>query len=83
MIPANILSRQSTIQGSGKTCKSIVGFSSQQCKKLDEKLAPEDASKPFTTAYQSYRDGGVNHLVVGNFGEFNKGFKKIIAETAI
>ena len=33
--------------------------------------------------YQSYRDGGVDHLVVGNFGEINKGFKKFIAETAI
>ena len=28
-------------------------------------------------------NGGVEHLVVGNFGEINKGFKQFIAETAI
>ena len=54
-----------------------------RCKKLDKKIAPDDTSRPFTTAYQSYGDGGVDHLVVGNFGEVNKGFKNFIAETAI
>ena len=51
-----------------------------RCKKLDEKIAPDDNLRPFT--YKSYGNGGVVHLVVGNFGEFNKGFKQFIAETA-
>ena len=54
-----------------------------RCKKLDEKIAPGDNSRPFTSAYKSYGNGGVEHLVVGNFGEINKGFKQFIAETAI
>ena len=54
-----------------------------RCKKLDEKIAPGDNSRPFTSAYKPYGNGGVEHLVVGNFGEINKGFKQFIAETAI
>ena len=65
-----------------KRVKSSAASYLNRCKKLDENLAPEDTSKPFTTAYQSYGDGGVDHLVVGNFGEINKGFKTFIAETA-
>jgi len=51
-----------------------------RCKKLDEKIAPDDNLRPFT--YKSYSNGGVAHLVVGNFGELNKCFKQFIAETA-
>jgi len=54
-----------------------------RCKKLDDKIAPGDNSRPFTSAHKSYGNGGVEHLVVGNFGEINKGFKQFIAETAI
>jgi len=53
-----------------------------RCKKIDEKIAPVDNSRPFTSAYKSYGNGGVEHLVVGNFGEINKGLKQFIAETA-
>ena len=53
-----------------------------RCKKLDEKIAPDDNSRPFTSAYKSYGNGGVEHLVIGHFGELNKGFKQFITETA-
>ena len=66
-----------------KRAKSSSASYLNQCKKLDKKLALGDTSNPFTTAYQSYEDGGVDHLIVGNFGEINKGFKKFITETAI
>jgi len=54
-----------------------------RCKKLDDKIAPRDNSRPIASAYKSYGNGGVEHLVVGNFGEINKVFKQFIAETAI
>ena len=54
-----------------------------RCKKLDDTLAPGDDSKPFTSAYKSYGNGGADHLIVGNFGELKKGFKQFINETAI
>ena len=53
-----------------------------RCKKLDEKIASEDNSRSFTSACKSYGNGSVAYLVVGNFGELNKGFKQFIAETA-
>jgi len=37
--------------------------------KLDEKIAPGENSRPFTSAYTSYDDSGVEYLVVGNLGK--------------
>ena len=54
-----------------------------RCKKLGKEIPPSNTSRPFMTAYQSYGDGGVDHLVIGNFRDLNKGFKKFIAETVI
>jgi len=54
-----------------------------RCKKIDDKIAPGDNSRPFTSVYKSYGNSGVEHLVMGNFGEINKGFKQFIAETDI
>ena len=54
-----------------------------RCKNLDDKIAPGDNSRPFTSVCKSYSNGGVEHLVVGNFGEIYKGFKQFITETAI
>jgi len=54
-----------------------------RCKKPRANNATDDNSRPFTSAYKSYGNRGVEHLVVGNFGELNKGFKQFIAETAI
>ena len=34
-------------------------------------------------AFQTYGEGGVDHLVVGNFGEINKEFKEFISNTVL
>jgi len=78
------LSWKCPTQSGCETCKYFIEiFYLNRCKKLDEKIAPGDNSRPFISAYKSYGNGGVEHLVVGNFGEINKGFKQFIAETAI
>ena len=66
-----------------KHVKSLSASYLNLCKTLDKKLAPGGTSRRFMTAYQLYGDDGVDHLVVSNIREINKGFKKFIAETAI
>ena len=50
---------------------------------MDDKIGPGDVSKPFTAAFQTYGEGGVDHLVVGNFGKINKEFHEFISNTAL
>jgi len=39
-------------------------------------------SNPFLSAYKSYGINGIDSLVVGHFGEVNKGFKQLICSLA-
>ena len=55
----------------------------RRCQKPDEAIAVDDQARLFTAAYKSYGVGGVDHLVIGNFGEVNKEFKDFIASTAM
>ena len=70
-----------------KAVEKRVGLSTgsyhRRCKKMDDTIATGDDSKPFTAAIQTYKEGGIDHLVVGNFGEINKEFKEFISNTAL
>ena len=55
----------------------------RKCKKSDETKTTGDDSKPYTAAFQTYGEGGVDHLVVGNFGEINTEFRQFISNTAL
>ena len=46
--------------------------------KLDVTFAAGNNSNPFLCAYKSYGINGIDSLVVGYFGEVNKGFKQLI-----
>jgi hypothetical protein len=54
-----------------------------RCKRLDEGIAPGDQARPFTAAYKSYGEKGVDQMVIGNFGEVNAEFKKFVYFTAL
>ena len=74
------------IYNGGKLEKRVglsTGSSRRRCKKMDDTIVTGDDSKLFTAAFQTYREGGVDHLVVGNFGEINKEFKEFISNTAL
>ena len=45
-------------------------------KKLDATFAAGNNSNLFLCAYKSYGINGIDSLVVGHFGEVNKGFKQ-------
>ena len=47
--------------------------------KLDAAFAAGNNSNSFLSAYKSYGMNGIDSLVVGHFGEVNKGFKQLIA----
>jgi len=47
----------------------------KRAKKLDATFAAGDNFNPFLSAYKSYGMNGIDSLVVGHFGEVNKGFK--------
>ena len=51
-------------------------------KKLDATFAAGNNSNPFLSAYTSYGIKGIDSLVVGHFGEVNKGFKQLICSLA-
>jgi len=51
-----------------KAVEKRANSSAKSYLKLDEKIAPGDNSRPFTSAYKSYGNGVVEHLVVGSFG---------------
>ena len=41
-----------------------------------------NSSNPFLSVYKSYGMNGIDSLVVGHFGEVNKGFKQLICSLA-
>jgi len=51
-------------------------------KKLDATFAAGNNSNPFLSAYKYYGINGIDSLVVGHFGEVNKGFKQLICSLA-
>ena len=54
----------------------------RRAKKLDVTFAAGNNSNPFLSAYKSYGMNGIDSLVVGHFGEVNKGFKQLICSLA-
>ena len=54
----------------------------RRAKKLDVTFAAGNNSNPFLSAYKSYGMNGIDSLVVGHFGEVNKGFKHLICSLA-
>jgi len=50
----------------------------KRAQKLDATFAGGNNSTPFLSAYKSYGMNGIDSLVVGHFGEVNKGFKQLI-----
>jgi len=54
----------------------------KRAKKLAVIFAAGNNSNPFLSAYKSYGMNGIDSLVVGHFGEVNKGFKQFIRSLA-
>jgi len=54
----------------------------RRAKKLDVTFAAGNNSNPFLSVYKSYSMKGIDSLVVGHFGEVNKGFKQLICSLA-
>ena len=50
----------------------------RRANKLDAAFAAGNNSNPFLSAYKSYGMNGIDSLVIGHFGEVNKGFKQSI-----
>ena len=53
-----------------------------RAKKLYSTFAAGYNFNPFLSAYKSYGINGIDSLVVGHFGEVNKGFKELICSLA-
>jgi len=49
---------------------------------IEVTFAAGNSSNPFLSAYKSYGRNGIDSLVVGHFGEVNKGFKQFICSLA-
>ena len=69
-------------RGVEKRAKQSATSYIKHCGRLDQIYAPNNPSKPFTTAYQSYGNGGAEHIIVGHFGELNDEFKSLIHDSA-
>jgi len=54
----------------------------RRAKKLDVIFAAGNNSNPFFSAYKSYGMNRIDSLVVGHFGEVNKGFKHLLCSLA-
>ena len=61
-----------------KKVAEIEAHFTKRTKKLDVTFAAGNNSDPFLSAYKSYGMNGIDSLVVGHFGEVNKGFKQLI-----
>ena len=61
-----------------KRVAEIEAHYTKRSKKLDVTFAAGINSNPFLSAYKSYGMNGIDSLVVGHFGEINKGFKQLI-----
>jgi len=65
-----------------KRVAEIEAHYTKRAKKLDATFAAGNNSNPFLSAYKSYGINGIDSLVVGHFGEVNKGFKQLICSLA-
>jgi len=65
-----------------KRVAEIEAHYTKRAKKLDVTFAAGNNSNPFLSAYKSYGMNGIDSLVVGHFGEVNKGFKQLICSLA-
>jgi len=69
-------SRNPDRRAAEKRVAEIEGHYTKRAKKLDVTFAAGNNSNPFISAYKSYGMNGIDSLVVGHFGEVNKGFKQ-------
>jgi len=78
----NLFSFVITNSYSGKRVdvNKIEAHYTKRAKKLDATFAAGNNSNP--SAYKSYAINGIDSLVVGHFGEVNKGFKQLICSLA-
>ena len=65
-----------------KRVAEIEANCTKRAKKLDATFAAGNNSNPFLSVYKSYGKNGIDSLVVGHFGEVNKGFKQLICSLA-
>jgi len=65
-----------------KRIAEIEAHYTKRAKKLDATFAAGNNSNPFLSAYKSYGINGIDSLVVGHFGEVNKGFKQLTCSLA-
>jgi len=65
-----------------KRVAEIEAHYTKRANKLDATFAAGNSSNPFLSAYKSYGTNGIDSLVVGHFGEVNKGFKQLICSLA-
>ena len=61
-----------------KRVAEIEAHYTKRAKKLDATFAAGYDSNPYLSAYKSYGMNGIDSLVVGHFGEVNRGFKQLI-----
>jgi len=59
-----------------KRVAEIEAHYTKRAKKIDVTFAAGNNSNPFLSAYKSNGMNGIDSLVVGHFGEVNKGYKK-------
>ncbi len=60
-----------------KRVAEIEAHYTKRAKKLDVAFAARNNSNPFHSDYKSYGMNGSDSLVVGHFGDVNKGFKHL------
>ena len=68
--------RNSNRRAMVKKVSEIEAHYMKRAKKLYATVAAGYNSIPFLSAYKSYGMNGIDSLIVGHFGEVNKGFKQ-------
>jgi len=74
--------RNSNRRAVEKSVADVEALYMKQDRKLDATFATDNNSNPFLSANKSYGINGIDSLVVGHFGEVNKGFKQFICSLA-
>jgi len=67
----------------GKRAAEIEAHYVKRAKKFDTTIASGNHSNPFLTTSKCFGMNGIDSLVVGHFGDVNKGFKKIFHKIAM
>jgi len=65
-----------------KRVVEIEAYYMKRAKKLDTTFAAGNNPNPFLSAYKSYGMNGTDSLLVGHFGEINKGYEQLICSLA-